>query len=193
MRDPLKRLQQYWKKARAKKDPTADYFLLGTVDGRGNPHVRTVLIKTLDRDGIGFVTNKTGPKVAHLKKRNKVEGCMVWPSLRLQVRVTGTTKKMPQKILQRLWDVRQREAQILYSLGLRQSSKIPSFEFLKRKVDKLHQKWKEKKEIPWASYYIGLVVVPQTIEFLLHNTTRVNKREFFQKNRKRWRCFILAP
>lgn len=193
MRDPLKRLQRYWKKARAKKDPTADYFLLGTVDGRGNPHVRTVLIKTLDRDGIGFVTNKTGPKVAHLKKRNKVEGCMVWPSLHLQVRVTGLTKKMPKRILQRLWKIRPREAQVLYCLGLKQSGKIPSFVYLKKEIRKLDQKWRNKKTISLTSYYIGLIVVLQSIEFLHHNRTRMNKREFFQKTRKGWKLSILAP
>lgn len=193
MNSPLGLLKRFWLKARSKKDATADYFLLASVDLRRQPHVRTILIKTLSLNGIGFVTNKTGPKVWQFKHSQRVEGCMVWPKLTLQVRVAGKVRPMPKKTVQRLWRMRPREAQLLYHLGLKQSSPIPSFAFLIKKVRQLEEKWKQRKQIPLASNYVGFILQPSMIEFLHHNPTRLNRRELYQKAARGWTKQILAP
>lgn len=193
MKNPLAQFKSFWKEANRKKDPTADYLMLATTDSKGNPHVRTVLIKTVDQKGIGFVTNRFGPKTTHFKKHPGVECCVVWPSLVLQVRIGGRVKPMPQKMVDHFWRLRPREAQILYSLGLKQSKKIPSYAYLKNRVAELSKKWLGKKIIPTAPSYVGYIVEPTMIEFLHHNPTRLNLRESFQKKTKGWTKKILAP
>lgn len=193
MNNPITQLQQYWLQARRKKDPTADYFLLASVDARGKPHVRTVLIKSLDQKGIGFVTNKSGPKIKQFRHSQIVEGCIVWPKLSLQVRVAGKIRPMPKKAVQKLWNLRPREAQLLYHLGLKQSSVIPSYEFLLSNVAHLAVDWRANKKIPLAPNYVGFLVEPKTIEFLHHHPSRLNRRELYQKDGKRWSKAILAP
>ncbi|MBI4125550.1 MAG: pyridoxamine 5'-phosphate oxidase family protein [Deltaproteobacteria bacterium] len=193
MKNPVSSLRKLWLSAHGKKDDTADYFLLASVDGRKRPHVRTVLIKTLGPGGIGFVTNRTGPKVWQFKHFKTVEGCIVWPKLTLQVRVAGKIKSMPKKTVQKLWKRRPREAQILYQLGLKQSSPIPSYNYLLEKVGALQKEWKKKRKIPLAPNYVGFVLVPTLIEFLHHNPTRLNKRELFEKKKGGWQKKILAP
>lgn len=193
MKNPLARFKSFWKEANRKKDPTADYLLLATTDPKGNPHVRTVLIKTVNQKGIGFVTNRFGPKVQQFKKHRRVEGCVVWPTFALQVRLGGIIKPMPQKWVDQLWKKRLREAQILYSLGLKQSQEIPSYNYLKREVAKLAKQWRDKKNIPTAPSYVGYIIQPTQIEFLHHNPTRLNLREHFQKTPRGWVEKILAP
>lgn len=193
MSNPIAQLTKFWKEARRKKDPTADYLLLATVDKAGKPHVRTVLIKICDERGVGFVTNTSGEKVKHFAAQPVVECCMVWPSLTLQIRLQGSIKEMDKKDVKYFWTLRPRLAQILYSLGLKQSGVIPSFDFLKRKVKALDKEWESKKEIPLTPRYTGYIVEPQSIEFLHHSPTRLNQREFFQKTKKGWEKSILAP
>ncbi len=163
------------------------------MDYQKRPHVRTVLIKTLDQNGIGFVTNRTGPKNEQFRLSSIVEGCIVWPSLALQVRVAGKIGPMPKTIVKKLWEKRPREAKILYHLGLKQSSKIPSYAFLLKSVARLQKKWQNKKIIPPAPNYIGYLLQPKTIEFLHHHPSRLNKRELYKKTRRGWFKAILAP
>lgn len=193
MKEPAAKFRSLWHLARRKKDPTSDYLMLATADAKGDPHVRTVLIKSVDPRGVGFVTNRYGPKVRQFKKHHRVEGCVVWPSLTLQVRLSGRVTKMPRAQVDRLWKMRPREAQLLYSLGLKQSQPIPSFSFLKKKVAALARRWRSKKIIPPASTYVGYILRPTMIEFLHHNPTRLNLRECFQKTPRGWRKKILAP
>lgn len=193
MKNPIKRLRSYWHQAQRQKDPTADYFLLASCDRQRRPHVRTVLIKSLDPEGIGFVTNKTGPKNEQFRCSSRVEGCMVWPKLTLQVRVIGKIKPMPKSHVRKLWEKRPREAKLLYHLGLKQSSPIPSYQFLLKSVAVLGKKWCNRRDIPLAKNYIGYVIEPKMIEFLHHNPSRLNKRELYEKSSKGWFKAILAP
>lgn len=193
MKNPVTQLRRFWQQAHRKKDLTADYFLLASVDRQKRPHVRTVLIKTLDRHGIGFVTNKTGPKNEQFQTSSMVEGCMVWPTLTLQVRIAGKVKPMPKKIVKKLWARRPREAKLLYHLGLKQSSPIPSYKFLLESVANLEKKWRNKKQISLAPNYIGYIVEPTIIELLHHNPSRLNKRELYHKTKRGWAKSFLAP
>lgn len=193
MKSPIMQLNRAWLQARAKKDPTSDYLLLASVDRQKKPHVRTVLIKTLDRNGIGFVTNRTGPKNEQFKVSSGVEGCIVWPGLHIQVRVAGKLRRLPKALVQKLWNLRPREAQLLYHLGLKQSSPIPSYSFLLQSVARLAQKWVRKKTIPLSPNYIGYFLQPTVVEFLHHHPSRLNKRELFKKGRKSWFKATLAP
>lgn len=193
MKNPLAQFAKFRKQAIRRKDQTSDYLMLATADAKANPHVRTVLIKSADERGIGFVTNRFGRKVEHFKKHRRVEGCVVWPSLTLQIRLSGKITPMPRAQVDRLWKMRPREAQILYHLGLKQSHVIPSYDYLKKKVAALARRWKNKKILPTANTYVGYILRPTMIEFLHHNPTRLNLRECYEKRAKGWKKKILAP
>lgn len=191
--NPLQQLERCHRQAQRKKSGVADYLSLASVDGRGHPKLRTVLIKTCDRRGVGFVTNRTGPKVQQFRGHKRVAGMMAWPEMSLQIRLEGVVVPMPKKEIQHFWRVRDRDAQILYSLGLQQSSEIPSFEFLKQQVRDLGRKWADLQTIPPAPNYIGFILKPTLIEFLHHAPSRMNKRECFIRTAGRWEKRILAP
>lgn len=190
---PLKQFSLYWRQALAKEEPNVDYLYLATTDQKKRAHVRTVLIKTVDQKGIGFVTQSLGPKARQMKNGKYVEACINWPKMKMQIRLGGKIAPMPRSILKKLWEKRPRDAQLLYTLGLPQSSPIPSYEYLLRRLGDLAIAWRGKKKIPLSKYYIGFVIEPEMIEFLHHSQARLNLREYFQKTDKGWSKKTLAP
>lgn len=192
MPNPVSAFKKFWCEARRRQDPCADYIALAT-SAKGKPQVRTVLLKTLDRQGAGFVTQSLGPKGRLLRKNPFVSGCIVWPTLSLQVRFTGRTKPMSRSVLEKLWKNRPREAKLLYHLGIPQSSRIPSFAHLLKEISKLEKVWRGKKRIPLSPHYVGFIIGMETVEFFHHHPARLNRREFFRKTSKGWVESCLAP
>jgi len=193
MKNPIEQLQIFWQKARRTKEPSADGLYLATVDETGRPHVRTVLVKSIGPEGIGFVTNATGPKAAQIKAHPYVEACIHWTKMEMQIRVAGEVVPMPVSELEALWKIRPREAQILYGLGISQSSVIPSYGFLIKQVLKKAKEWASLKAPPRAPNYIGFLIVPHRIEFLYYHSTRLSERHLFEKTSTGWKKTILAP
>ena len=193
MKHPIRQLEKCWNEARRKKDPVADCLYLATVDAASAPHVRTVLIKSIGENGIGFVTNATGPKAAQMKINSQVEACIHWPKLQIQIRVRGSVVAMPSETVEALWKIRPREAQILYGLGIPQSSPIPSYGYLMKQVLKKAKEWGSLKTPPRAPNYIGFLIVPERIEFLYYHSNRLSERHAFEKTPKGWQKIILAP
>lgn len=189
---PLLKLSRWWK-AERKASTTADLMALATVDERGLPCVRTLFLKQIDAEGFHFVTQAMGPKAKQIADQNIVELCLNWPVKNVQVRVRGKAVRMGIAEIKSFWSKRERDAQILYSLGIAQSSEIPAYNFLQQEVAKKRNEWKDIKSIPYSPNYTGYIVKPSWIEILHHHSARLNKREKFTKRGKNWELTILAP
>src|SRR4051812_29936736 len=68
-------------------EPTA--FGLGTVSDDGQPSVRMLLLKDVDRDGFVFYTNYESRKGRELTANRRAAMTFHWPQLERQVRVEG--------------------------------------------------------------------------------------------------------
>jgi len=75
-------------KRRAKKHPVARYAQLATVD-EGEARCRTVVVRGIDDDGIGFVTDGRSAKVGQLAANDRAELCWYFVGLREQFRLRG--------------------------------------------------------------------------------------------------------
>src|SRR5204863_2867854 len=79
--NPIERFAGLFEQAKALPravlpEPTA--FALGTVDGRGNPSVRIVLLKSLDDEGFVFYTNFESRKGRELLGAKRAALCFHW-------------------------------------------------------------------------------------------------------------------
>ena len=193
MNDPVQEFKKHWQQALDQKDPVADALYLATVDADGKPHVRTVLLKQVPDGRFGFVTKQGGEKNNHLARCNDVECCTNWPTLGLQVRLRATTEKMDKVSLGFLWQLRPRDAQIVYSMELEQSQKVESFEFLEGLFARLQQQFQKVKAIPLSKFYLGYFLRPYQIEFLWHQQSRLNRRELYRLEKKIWQHSTLTP
>lgn len=193
LKNPLTYIATRWKAAMHTSVPGADYLALATVDTKGAPSVRTVLVKKIDARGVHFVTQAQGNKVQHFAKRKTVEALLQWPGFALQVRLRGRVIPMPTRDIEHWWRVRTRDAQILYHAGLPQSSPIPSFQFLLDHIATETARWENTKRIPRAKSYIGFIIVPEWIELLHHTPNRIYERIRYARTATTWRPQTLAP
>lgn len=191
--DPLTQCSKLWRKAQRANDPAAYCMTLAMCDARGNPSARTIIIKSIDEAGIGFVTQALGKKGKALAAKPKVALSMHWPTIATQITVSGRVRTMPKEQLLQLWNQRDRDAQILYHMGVPQSSAVESFASLRSALRQAKKQWQGVADIPLAESYVGFVVQPTSIEILSHTITRLNKREYLTKRGNTWTCKILAP
>ena len=79
-----------WLGAAVEAEPNdANAMSLATVDERGLPDVRVVLLKGFDERGFVFYTNANSAKGQQLRGQGKAALCFYWKSLRRQIRVRG--------------------------------------------------------------------------------------------------------
>jgi pyridoxamine 5'-phosphate oxidase len=76
---------------REPNDPNA--IALATVDARGMPNVRMVLLKDIEPDGFVFYTNYGSAKGQEIAASGKAAFVLHWKSLRRQIRVRGLTER----------------------------------------------------------------------------------------------------
>lgn len=76
---------------REPNDPNA--IALATVDAKGLPNVRMVLLKEIEADGFVFYTNYESAKAREIAEAGKAAFVLHWKSLRRQVRVRGLTER----------------------------------------------------------------------------------------------------
>ncbi|WGV17223.1 pyridoxamine 5'-phosphate oxidase [Fuscovulum ytuae] len=72
-------------------DPNA--IALATVDARGMPNVRMVLLKDIEADAFVFYTNYGSKKGQEIAASGKAAFVLHWKSLRRQIRVRGVTER----------------------------------------------------------------------------------------------------
>lgn len=72
-------------------DPNA--IALSTVDAKGMPNARMVLLKDIEADAFVFYTNYESQKGQEIIQSGKAAFVMHWKSLRRQIRVRGTVTK----------------------------------------------------------------------------------------------------
>ena len=191
--NPIDQIIQFWKEAREKKDPALDSMYLATVDAEGRPYVRTVLLKQVPDGRFGFVSRLGGKKHEHIAHKNDVECCLHWSTLCLQVRLRCTTEKMDSASLGYFWQLRPREAQIVYSMDFEQSQEIESFSLLEQLFKKAEKQFQKLKSIPLSKFYTGYFLKPYQIEFLWHQQSRLNRRELYKNEEGTWVCSTLTP
>src|ERR1041385_311448 len=75
------------------REPTA--MTLATVDARGRPHARMVLLKDAEPGGCTFYTNLTSAKARELGARPEAALVLWWPELSRQVRIEGRVRPLP--------------------------------------------------------------------------------------------------
>jgi len=93
--DPFGLFKRWFSLAQKKSgqnDPNA--LCVSTVDAKGRPDARMVLLKDFDEKGFVFYTNLTSPKGRHIAKTPRVALTFHWDKLGLQVRVRGRVKQV---------------------------------------------------------------------------------------------------
>lgn len=171
-------------------DPTA--MTVATVDERGMPFQRIVLLKNLDNEGFVFYTNLGSRKAQHIEHNSKVSLHFPWHPLERQVHITGVAEKLTAMENMKYFTSRPKESQ-LAAIASRQSSRISTRGVLEGKFLELKQKF-AKGEIPVPSFWGGYRIRPESIEFWQGGEHRLHDRFLFSKDGQgQWEAERLAP
>ncbi|MEF1290794.1 pyridoxamine 5'-phosphate oxidase [Vibrio sp. M260118] len=170
-------------------DPTA--MTVATVDERGQPFQRIVLLKSVDDQGFVFYTNLGSRKSKQIENNARVSLHFPWHPIERQVHITGVAEKLSAVENMKYFSSRPKSSQIA-AIASKQSSRISARGVLEGKFLELKQKF-AAGEIPVPSFWGGYRIKPESIEFWQGGEHRLHDRFLFSKDHDSWIVDRLAP
>lgn len=191
--DPFELFHGWIRQAETDKEvEEVNTMTVSTIGTDGFPRSRVVLLKEYDKEGFVFYTNYESEKGRSLEADPKICLSFFWPASERQVIIKGTARKTSDEDSDAYFRSRPRESQ-LGAWASRQSSEIPSREFLERRLEDLEHEYKDK-EVPRPERWGGYKVYPVDIEFWQGRPSRLHDRICYSKEGKdNWKLKRLAP
>ncbi len=191
--EPFKRVNDWLAEATESEinDPTA--MALATVNERGMPSVRMVLLKGCDENGLVFYTNLGSKKSADLKSNQNAALLFHWKSLRRQIRVEGVVESVTDAEADAYFASRPRASRI-GAWASKQSSEMEGrFEF-EAAIAKYTAKF-GAGEIPRPEFWSGFRLKPSYFEFWNDKRYRLHERKTFtlDEEQENWELAEIYP
>jgi pyridoxamine 5'-phosphate oxidase len=188
---PVRQFETWFRQATEVGLHEPNAMSLATVDPKGRPLLRTVLLKYFDAAGFVFFTNYESRKAQHIAENPNVSLLFPWILLERQVIVQGKAEKISASESLRYFLSRPRESQ-LGAWVSQQSSVISSRKLLMQKLHEISEKFRDG-EIPLPSFWGGYRVVPETVEFWQGAPARLHDRFLYEKKDEKWAMERLSP
>ena len=192
--DPIERFQLLLAEAKripsdVLPEPTA--CSLGTVDERGQPSVRIVLLKRVDERGFVFYTNAESRKGRELLTTRCAALCFHWQRLEVQVRVEGSVDVVTDADADAYFASRARGSQIGAWASL-QSRDLASPADLDARVADVERRF-AGQPVPRPPNWSGFRVVPERVEFWKNMPSRLHVRQLYTRAADGWDVRRLYP
>jgi len=172
-----------------KGDPTA--MVLSTVDERGHPDSRVVLLKEVEDGTFVFYTNYQSTKALQIAGHPYVALNFYWPEMARQVRIRGNIIKVSATQSDAYFSSRPIGSQ-LSAITSPQSQKIKGRLELEETLNALIAA-SQQKPIMRPSHWGGYRVIPEEIEFWQGRDNRLHDRIQYTLQDGKWAHHRLAP
>jgi pyridoxamine 5'-phosphate oxidase len=189
-RDPMKQFGVWMVEAIHAQVPEPTAMTLATVDARGHPSGRIVLLKGVDPLGFVFYTNYESRKGRDLAGNPAAALTFLWKELERQVRVEGMVEKVSAEESTAYFDTRPLGSRI-GAWASPQSEPIENRDWLEARWARMTDQHGAKPPRPphWGGYRLR----PDYIEFWQGRMSRLHDRIAYAHAADAWKVSRLAP
>ena len=166
-------------------------MMLATVDGNGQPHLRTLLLKGFDEQGFVFFTNYQSAKSEQLLARPVAAMTFWWPDLERQVRIEGRVEQVGDEESEQYFHSRPLGSR-LGAWTSPQSQVISGREELAQRLAEVEARYTDEAP-PRPPHWGGFRLLPQMIEFWQGRPSRLHDRLRYRLENGQWLRARLAP
>jgi len=190
--NPINLFREWFNEAKKTEINDPNAVALATVDYKGYPAVRMVLLKDYNNDGFVFYTNFNSIKSKAIKENPKISMCFHWKSLLRQVRIVGLASKVSDKEADEYFNSRSYGSRI-GAWSSDQSSVLYSREDLLNSIENYKKKFPKENKVPRPKHWSGWRLKPEEIEFWLDGENRIHERLKYIKQKNNWEKVLLSP
>ena len=165
---------------------------LATVDARGRPSARMVLLRGLDERGLRFFTSYDSRKGRDLAANPNAAAVFHWSALARQVRVEGRVEMLGEDESDEYFASRPRGHQ-LAAWASEQSEPIDARETLEQRFAHFEQRFADQADVPRPHSWGGYLIVPSRFEFWQGQPNRMHDRFEYERAAGGWKCRRLQP
>jgi pyridoxamine 5'-phosphate oxidase len=189
--DPIVQWDAWYRDALAAGCVEPNAMVVASVDERGRPDARYVLIRGVDSRGFWFFTNADSTKGRQLDSRPGGALVFGWLELHRQVRVRGVVERVEDDIIDAYFAARPRASRIA-SWASAQSSVLADRAELDAAVAAPERRFPDE-EVPRPPTAVGYRVVPEELEFWQGRAARLHDRFRYRRAGGGWIIERLAP
>ena len=172
--NPLVQFERWFAEAEAVNVADANALTLASVDERGQPQQRTVLLKDVSDGGFVFYTNYESRKGQALLANPRASSLFPWLPLNRQVIIEGQVSKVSEAGSAAYFASRPRGSQ-LSAWASQQSQGIASRAALEARLAEVSQRFGESA-LPLPPFWGGFRLIPERIEFWQGRPNRLHDR-----------------
>jgi pyridoxamine 5'-phosphate oxidase len=189
-RDPIAQFERWLDEAVRGGVPLANAMTLATVDAKGAPSARIVLLKGVEQGGFTFYTNYRSRKARELEARGAACLVFMWSQLERQVRIDGTVEHVSPAESDAYFATRPLGAR-LSAWASPQSERVPDRGTLERAMEAARARHGDAATRP--AHWGGYRVRPVSLEFWQGRADRLHDRLLYTREADGWRLVRLAP
>ncbi len=189
--NPFEQFTSWFNEAVESNIDEVNAMTLATVNGKGKPSARIVLLKGVCESGFTFYTNYQSHKAKEMGENNNVALVFFWKELERQIRIEGTVKKASEDVSDTYFNSRPEESRI-GAWSSPQSEVIASREILEKNVAEIKNRF-AGKEIARPDFWGGYTVEPVLFEFWQGRSNRLHDRIEYAHDKNTWIKRRLAP
>jgi pyridoxamine 5'-phosphate oxidase len=192
--DPMDLFRRWWHEAIEAEIEEANAMTLATVNRKGQPSARIVLLKGLTHEGFEFFTNYRSHKAKDMEANPHVALLFFWKELERQVRIEGMVEKVSRERSEQYFQSRPRGNQI-GAWSSPQSQVIPERSAIEENMRKVEEKFGHIDPLPLPENWGGYLVRANVMEFWQGRQDRLHDRFRYRKeeSQEAWRLDRLAP
>jgi pyridoxamine 5'-phosphate oxidase len=189
--DPMTLFMQWMDEAMSSGNPEPTAMTLSTVDDKGHPSSRIVLLKKVEAGRLLFFTNYLSRKAQAMAHHEHVALHFHWQELERQVKINGWARVIDPGDSEAYFRTRPPDSQ-LAAWASPQSKEIPDRAFLEKSLEKYRAKF-AGGEVPRPPLWGGYAVTPSRMEFWQGRKMRLHDRIEYRLEEGSWVKVRLAP